>query len=47
MNNRNCTSCEYGYKDELNDYVCVNDKSELCTEYVDKNNICEYWEVEE
>lgn len=45
MNNRNCTTCKYGYLTEIKDTVCVCDKSDMCCDFVDKNNICNYWEV--
>lgn len=47
MNNRCCFTCKWCHKNKIGDTLCVKDKSEMCCEYVDKNNICEYWEDDE
>lgn len=31
-------------RDQLEDYICVNDSSDNCTEYVEYKDGCEEWE---
>lgn len=40
----NCTTCKYSDTDQIGDRYCVNDKSEHCADFVNKNNVCELWE---
>lgn len=42
--NKTCSTCEHGYRDELNDLICVCDKSEYVADYVDEDGSCECWE---
>ena len=39
-----CATCQWGYKDELGDLICVNYYSNNCTEYVRAEENCEHWE---
>jgi len=48
-NKKCCGTCNYGYCDELQDYICVNDESDYVTDYVDYNHCCDEYvpEIEE
>lgn len=42
MNNtENCANCKWFASDV---YVCVNDKSKHCADFVMENDTCIYWE---
>lgn len=37
---KTCSNCEFGYRDELKDLICVNRYSDNCSDYVDENCTC-------
>lgn len=39
-----CGTCQYGSYDKTNGYVCVNDKSDYVTDFVEFNHVCDEWE---
>jgi hypothetical protein len=39
----NCTTCRYGYVDELGDRTCTNSDSKYCNEWVGGGDWCEEW----
>ena len=43
-NDKCCGTCGNCVKDELNDLICVEDKSDYCADYVDYEFVCELWE---
>lgn len=40
-----CITCNWCYVDKTGDTVCTCDKSDMGCDFVDKNNICKWWEV--
>ena len=42
--NKTCGTCEYGYYDKMQGYVCVNSDSEYCADFVDHDFNCDEWE---
>lgn len=45
-----CGNCKYHHNDEAmfpEDYICVNDASEHCADWTDKNDYCYQWEGRE
>lgn len=42
--NRKCENCRYYEHEDIDDgYVCVNDNSEYCTDWVEPDNFCRDW----
>jgi hypothetical protein len=39
-----CGTCYWARRDHLGDYICVNDSSDNCTDYVEYKDTCEEWE---
>ena len=45
MNNKTCTTCLFSGIDPYdNGLRCVNYESDNCTEWVNEDDTCEYWE---
>lgn len=44
--NQCCERCYFAERFETNNIICINEKSDNCGEYVDKNCVCELWEVQ-
>ena len=46
--NRKCENCRYYEHEDIDDgYVCVNDNSEYCTDWVEPEHCCEEWSEED
>ena len=43
--NECCGTCKWHVKDELGDWICVNDESENCADWTEYNDSCEEWEA--
>lgn len=42
-----CGTCKWHSKDELGDWLCVNDESEYCADWTEYSDSCEEWESRE
>ena len=47
MTEKTCPTCLYGYINRISDRICVNDKSEYCTECMSAYDSCEFWDERE
>ena len=48
MLERCCGTCRYWELEEIDvGHVCVNDRSEYCTEWVEEDDVCLKWEERE
>ncbi len=41
---KNCLPYKWSDTDQIGDRYCINDKSEHCADFVDKDKVCELWE---
>jgi len=41
-----CTTCKWACQDStwVSDFVCVNDESKWCADWVDGTMVCDLWE---
>lgn len=44
---KNCGNCKYGNYDTMQGYVCVNDESDYCADFVEHDHVCEEHEMKE
>ena len=44
---KTCGKCKWAERDGWGDLICVNGKSERCTDYVDCMDGCDVWEANE
>lgn len=43
-----CGTCKWHQREDIDDgWVCVNDRSEYCTDWTDYKDCCEDWEVKD
>ena len=43
-----CGTCKYHYLEDITDgYVCVNDRSEYCSDWTDYEHCCDEYEERE
>lgn len=40
MNCKCCATCKYGEYDDMQGYVCVNDKSDYIADFVEGSHFC-------
>ena len=40
-----CGKCKWPERDRLGDWVCVNEDSERCTDYINYTDSCDEWEA--
>lgn len=44
MNEKTCVTCHYGKRDDFGDLICVNAKSNNCSDWVCENDTCDCWQ---
>ena len=47
MPNQCCGNCQYDSYDKMQGYVCVNDESEYCADFVEYDHSCDDWDKKE
>lgn len=43
-NNECCGTCEYGYYDKVNGYICVHPDSDYAADFVEYEHCCDEYE---
>ena len=47
MDDKCCGTCKYQHEDINDGWMCVNDRSEFCADWIGYNDSCEEWEGRE